>query len=146
MMAFVVTRFVCPAVTVDSHERERTKPVVPTPVSHTEKSSPTLSVHGRKLTKKQPNTFGIMYKTPTYAMLLGMRAARVTPVQIVTISTTPSTQPRSVVWRGVKPNEETMIWRWLVRELGILSRAENKANIHVFGSVRASIILDEALR
>ena len=31
MIAFVVTRFVCPAVTLESHERERTNPVVPTP-------------------------------------------------------------------------------------------------------------------
>jgi hypothetical protein len=32
MIAFVVTRFVCPAVTLDSHDKDRTKPVVPTPV------------------------------------------------------------------------------------------------------------------
>lgn len=31
MIAFTVTRFVWPDVTLESHERERTKPVVPTP-------------------------------------------------------------------------------------------------------------------
>ncbi len=31
MIAFTVTRFVWPEVTLESHERERTKPVVPTP-------------------------------------------------------------------------------------------------------------------
>ena len=31
MMAFVVTRLVCPAVTLESHESDSTKPVVPTP-------------------------------------------------------------------------------------------------------------------
>jgi hypothetical protein len=36
-------------------------------------------------------------------------AAIVTPVQIVTISMTPSTQPSSVVCRAVNPKEETMI-------------------------------------
>lgn len=30
-MAFVVTRLVCPAVTLESHESDSTKPVVPTP-------------------------------------------------------------------------------------------------------------------
>jgi hypothetical protein len=33
--------------------------------------------------------------------------------------------------------------RWLVKELGILSRHENKANSHVFGSVKASINLEK---
>ena len=37
IIAFVVTRFVCPAVTLESHERESTKPVVPIPAA----SSPT---------------------------------------------------------------------------------------------------------
>ena len=32
MMAFVVTRLVCPAVTLESHDSDSTKPVVPTPV------------------------------------------------------------------------------------------------------------------
>ena len=31
MIAFVVMRFVCPAVTLESHESESTNPVVPTP-------------------------------------------------------------------------------------------------------------------
>ena len=31
MIAFTVMRFVCPDVTAESHERESTKPVVPTP-------------------------------------------------------------------------------------------------------------------
>ena len=70
-----------------------------------------------------------------------MRAARVTPVQMVTISTTPSTQPRSVVWRAVKPKEDTMICFWFVREFGILLRAAKSTKSHVFGSVSASIIL-----
>lgn len=34
MIAFVVTRFVCPAVTLESHDSDRTKPVVPTPTRH----------------------------------------------------------------------------------------------------------------
>lgn len=70
-----------------------------------------------------------------------MRAAIVTPVQMVTISTTPSTQPRRVVCRYEKPKDETMIERWFVREFGILSSAANSANSQVLGSSRASIIL-----
>ena len=31
MIAFTVTRFVCPDVTLETHESARTKPVVPTP-------------------------------------------------------------------------------------------------------------------
>jgi len=81
------------------------------------------------------------YKNPTYARLLGIWAAILTPVQMVTISMIPSTHPRSVVCRGVNPNEETIIERWFVRELGTLLRAEKSANNHVFGSRNASIIL-----
>ena len=31
IIALTVTRFVCPDVTLDSHESDNTKPVVPTP-------------------------------------------------------------------------------------------------------------------
>lgn len=65
-------------------------------------------------------------------------AASVTPVQMVTISTVPSTQPSSVVWKVVKPNEATMIWRWLVRLFGTLSSAEKSAKSQVLGSRSAS--------
>src|SRR6266542_5873047 len=126
MIAFVVTRFVCPAVTLDNHDNERTKPVVPTPMYHllstrydqerkgnrnppviqTEKSNPILFSQGKKLTKNTPRRLGIKYKNPTYARLLGILAAILTPVQMVTISMIPSTHPRSVVCRGVNPNEE----------------------------------------
>ena len=58
MMAFTVTRFVCPAVTLDNHDKDKTKPVVPTPVSHYPKSSPTLSLHGRKLIRSTPRMLG----------------------------------------------------------------------------------------
>ena len=33
MIALTVTRFVCPAVTVDSQDSDNTKPVVPTPIN-----------------------------------------------------------------------------------------------------------------
>ena len=78
---------------------------------------------------------------PTHAMLFGMRDAIVTPVKIVTISTTPLTELSSVVCSGLKPKDTMIICIWLVSEFGMLSRAENKAKSHVFGSVKASIIL-----
>jgi len=34
MIAFTVTLFVWPAVTQDNHDRDRTKPVVPTPMEN----------------------------------------------------------------------------------------------------------------
>lgn len=74
MIAFTVTRFVCPAVTLESHERANTNPVVPTPtkaavnyailkqsmiiisspVNHCEKRRPILSCQGRKETRRTP--------------------------------------------------------------------------------------------
>jgi len=111
------------------------------PVVHCANKSPTLLLHGRKFIKNTPIMLGTKYKNPTYARLFGIQAARVTPVQMVTISTRPSTQPKSVVWRGVNPNEDTMICLWFVREFGILSSAEKSAKSHVLGSASASIIL-----
>ena len=67
-------------------------------------------------------------------MLLGSLAAMLTPVQIVTISTTPLTHPRRVVCRGVNPKEDTIICIWFVSELGILPRAEKSAKSQVLGS------------
>lgn len=75
MIAFTVTRFVCPAVTLESHDRANTNPVVPTPtkaainymtvkhsltitsspVNHCEKRRPTLSCQGRKETRRTPD-------------------------------------------------------------------------------------------
>lgn len=57
------------------------------------------------------------------------------------ISTMPLIQPRSVVWRSVKLNEEMIRVCWLVREFLTLSRARKTANIHVFAYKGASIIL-----
>lgn len=42
----------------------------------------------------------------------------------------------------MKPNDEMMRLLWFVREFGMLSRQENSAKTHVFGSVRHSIILN----
>lgn len=109
--------------------------------SQTANSSPTLSCQGRKLTRNTPRRFGTKNNIPTHAMLFGMRDAIVTPVKIVTISTTPLTEPSSVVCNGLKPKDTMIIWIWLVSEFGMLSSAENNAKSHVFGSVKASIIL-----
>ena len=65
MIAFVVIRFVWPAVTFESHARARTNVVVPTPVSHCPKSSPTLSLQGRRLTRSAPRMFGRKKIAPT---------------------------------------------------------------------------------
>jgi hypothetical protein len=83
--------------------------------------------------------FGRKYTMPTHARAFGQRDASHTPVAIVTISIEPSTQPRSVTWSWLYPNEATMSWRWFVSELGMLSSAEKSANSHVFGSHSASI-------
>ena len=111
------------------------------PLIHCANKSPTLSVHGRKFIKKTPITLGMKYINPTYARLFGIREANVTPVKMVVISTIPSTQPKSVVWRGVKPKEATMICFWFVKEFGTLSRRAKSAKSSVFGSLSASIIL-----
>jgi hypothetical protein len=61
------------------------------------------------------------------------------PEAIVMISTTPVTQPKSVVLRVEKPHDLMMMAFWLVRELGTLSRAEKRAKSQVLGSTRASM-------
>ena len=61
------------------------------------------------MTKIDPRTFGVKYMMLTYAIPFGILEASVTPVKMVTISMTPSTQPRRVVWRVVNPNWETII-------------------------------------
>ncbi len=43
MIALVVTRFVCPAVTLPNQDSAMTKPDVPTPVHSTELSTSTIS-------------------------------------------------------------------------------------------------------
>ncbi len=77
-------------------------------VSQTANSNPTLSCQGRKLTRNTPRKFGTKNNIPTHAMLFGMRDAIVTPIKIVTISTTPLTELSSVVCSGLKP-KDTMI-------------------------------------
>ena len=79
MIALTVTRFVWPAVTLESQDRDKTNPVVPTPkhhikksgkyqrvygwikkpVSHCENKRPTLFLHGRKFIKNTPRTLGM---------------------------------------------------------------------------------------
>ena len=54
----------------------------------------------------------------------------------------PLTQPKRVVCKVVKPKDLMIRLLWFVSELGILSRHEKRAKIHVFGSNRHSIILD----
>ena len=78
------------------------------PTVHCANKSPTLLLHGRRFTKNIPVILGMKYKTATYARAFGIRAASVTPVQMVAITIIPSTQPKSVVWRAVKPKEDTM--------------------------------------
>lgn len=75
---------------------------------------------------------------PTYARASLNLAATVTPTKMVTISIMPSTQPRSVVCSGVKPNEETIICRWFVRLFGMLLIALKSAKSQVLGSRSAS--------
>ena len=67
-------------------------------------------LHGKKLTRNTPRKFGKKYAAATYARPLTNLLASWTPVKIVTISTTPSTHAKRVVWRFVNPNEETIIW------------------------------------
>ena len=157
MIALTVTLFVWPAVTLESQDKPNTNPVSPIttarewdlqkiieqhwPMIHCTKRRPILLDQGKKLTRKTPKRFGMKKIAPTYARLLGIREAIVTPTHIVTISMTPSTHESKVVCRKLNPNEDTIIWRWLRYELGTLSRIENNAKSHVFGSVRASIIL-----
>ena len=111
------------------------------PVSHTLKSSPTLWLHGKRLTNRQPMIFGMKYIIPTQARLLGIREAILTPVKIVRISTTPPTHPNNVVCRFENPNSVIMMAVWLVKEFGTLSSAAKSAKSHVFGSMKASYIL-----
>jgi hypothetical protein len=47
------------ATSSDCSANKMTHPVVPTPVIHTLNSSPILSDHGRKLTRKTPMMFGM---------------------------------------------------------------------------------------
>lgn len=108
------------------------------PVSHCPNNNPTLSLHGKKFTSSTPRIFGRNQTAPTYARASLNLAATVTPTKMVTISTRPSTQPRSVVCSGEKPKEATMSWRWFVSEFGMLSTAANKEKRYVFGSVNAS--------
>jgi hypothetical protein len=70
--------------------------IINAPVSHTENNSPTLLLHGSTFTRIVPRRFGMKYTKATQARE-SVLAAMVTPVQMVTISTTPSTHPRSVV-------------------------------------------------
>ena len=97
-----------------------------------------MLLHGRRLSSSTPMIFGMKYTAPTYARASFNLAARCTPVQIVTISITPSTQPSRVVCRYVNPNDATMICPWLVRLFGTLLSAEKRAKSHVFGSRTAS--------
>ena len=105
----------------------------------TENSNPILSCQGKKLTRNTPRRPGTKYIIPTHAMLFGTRDTIVTPVKITTISTTPLTQPRSVVCRGLKPKDKIRSWSWLVSEFEMSYMAANNAKSHVFGSVKASI-------
>lgn len=111
------------------------------PVIHSAKRRPILLDHGKKLIKNTPKRFGMKKIAPTYARLLGIRETILIPTHIVTISMTPSTHASKVVCKKLNPNEDTIIWRWLRSEFGILSKIENSANNHVFESMRASIIL-----
>ena len=95
--------------------REQLRGYTDTPVIHCAQSNPTRLVQGRKFNSNTPTMFGMKYIAPIYARASFSRAARCTPVQMVTISITPSTQPSRVVCKYVNPKDATMIWPWFVR-------------------------------
>ena len=74
-------------------------------------------------------------------MLFGMRDAILAPAKMDTIIITPITQARSVVCSTLKPKDRTISWNWLDDEVGTLMMAAYNVKSHVFGSVKASIIL-----
>jgi hypothetical protein len=82
-------------------------------VTHNENNSPILLLHGSALIRIAPRTSGAFQTTAVYARS-PVHAATLTPVEMVRISTTPSTHVRSVVWRTVKPNELTMSGFWFL--------------------------------
>jgi hypothetical protein len=97
-----------------------------------ENSKPILLENGSVLTSIEPSIAGIYISTPAYDLPMCGCEARTTPSQMVrtascgevkkvwcntksdALSTTPSTQPRRVVWIPLKPNCATINWRWLV--------------------------------